>query len=154
MMECYCNSRVSYTDCCEPLHLGKQLAANPEQLMRSRYSAYCIKRWDYILNTYAAQPRARLSTSELAHSAGDTQWITLVINSLPAQDKVEFSAYYADGNALSVLRETSRFVQEDGVWRYLDGELHNCCGKVTIGRNDPCICASGRKFKQCCYQKL
>lgn len=24
-------------------------------------------------------------------------------------------------------------------------------GRVKIGRNDPCACGSGKKFKKCCY---
>lgn len=26
-------------------------------------------------------------------------------------------------------------------------------GSVKIGRNDPCACGSGKKFKKCCYAK-
>ena len=25
---------------------------------------------------------------------------------------------------------------------------------VKIGRNDPCVCGSGKKFKKCCIEKL
>ena len=26
--------------------------------------------------------------------------------------------------------------------------------KMTIGRNDPCVCGSGKKFKKCCANKV
>jgi len=29
----------------------------------------------------------------------------------------------------------------------------NDTGRVKIGRNDPCACGSGKKFKKCCYTR-
>ena len=31
-------------------------------------------------------------------------------------------------------------------------EVFEKTGKAKIGRNDPCLCASGRKFKHCCMR--
>jgi preprotein translocase subunit SecA len=37
--------------------------------------------------------------------------------------------------------------------KYADEELHTPVRKeVTIGRNDPCTCGSGKKYKKCCGQ--
>ncbi|MEZ5505160.1 MAG: YchJ family metal-binding protein [Gammaproteobacteria bacterium] len=44
------------------------------------------------------------------------------------------------------LHERSRFVKEDGRWFYLDGEM---LPLPSPGRNDPCWCGSGQKFKKC-----
>ena len=38
--KCPCGAGASYLTCCAPLHLGQRAAASPEQLMRSRYSAF------------------------------------------------------------------------------------------------------------------
>ena len=50
--------------------------------------------------------------------------------------------------------ETSDFETEAGEWRYTTGLLHDDTGKLSIGRNDACLCDSGKKFKQCCLKRL
>ncbi|WP_438499097.1 SEC-C metal-binding domain-containing protein [Alteromonas australica] len=32
--------------------------------------------------------------------------------------------------------------------------MHDDCGKLKYGRNLPCLCHSGKKFKQCCANKM
>ena len=62
------------------------------------------------------------------------------------------------------MQERSRFVRENGLWFYIDGEfpeqsqpepeidprLNQTVESFKIGRNDPCICGSGKKYKKCC----
>ena len=40
--ECPCGSGTPYDACCGVLHRGERQAATPEELMRSRYSAYAL----------------------------------------------------------------------------------------------------------------
>ncbi|MGE4560981.1 MAG: YchJ family metal-binding protein, partial [Desulfobulbus sp.] len=74
---------------------------------------------------------------------------------------VEFRATALADERLIVLRERSRFVREQGAWRYVDGEFieeeqpvaavpSSPAKAKKVGRNDPCPCGSGRKFKKCC----
>lgn len=35
---------------------------------------------------------------------------------------------------------------------YIEGEAGNIVRKDKVGRNDPCICGSGKKYKKCCGQ--
>ncbi|RDV27411.1 hypothetical protein DXV75_05110 [Alteromonas aestuariivivens] len=153
---CYCGSQRAFVDCCGPLISAQIAAPSPESLMRSRYTAYCLGNYDYILATYAQAPRSALSIASLEDSARGTQWLTLIVHPSPTllPSQVEYSAYYfLPGKKLGVLHETSNFVMEDNQWRYLDGELHDDCGTVNQGRNDKCVCGSGKKFKQCCLNK-
>ncbi|MEC9085421.1 MAG: SEC-C metal-binding domain-containing protein, partial [Pseudomonadota bacterium] len=46
------------------------------------------------------------------------------------------------------LEERSDFSKENGRWFYREGETRE--GVLKPGRNDPCPCGSGRKFKACC----
>ena len=51
------------------------------------------------------------------------------------------------------LHEVSRFVREHSRWQYLDGRIipaDRPAARVKTGRNDPCPCGSGRKYKKCC----
>ena len=52
-------------------------------------------------------------------------------------------------------REHSRFEREAGEWRFLAGEVEISGPEQRrpvprVGRNDPCPCGSGRKYKKCC----
>lgn len=50
-MNCPCKSNLSYDACCKPYHDGSINPETPEKLMRSRYSAYALKKIDYIMKT-------------------------------------------------------------------------------------------------------
>ena len=51
-------------------------------------------------------------------------------------------------------REQSYFKKIDGEWRFIDGEIEKNKPfhreEPKIGRNDPCPCGSGKKYKKCC----
>ncbi len=89
--------------------------------MRSRYTAYVLKLEDYLLSTW--HPRTRPAELELA--ASPRRWLGLKIlqhEPLTADSAiVEFIARYKAGGAVREMRETSRFVCENGRWLYIDG---------------------------------
>ena len=120
--------------------------------MRSRYVAYTIRDNDYLLKTWHASTRPE----ELPAADDNVTWTGLQI--LATQDGlehdhqgvVEFRAKCrVDGNA-SGLDEASDFVKEDGRWFYVDGHAISPVKSNKIGRNDPCPCGSGKKYKKCC----
>ena len=154
MSLCWCGSGKTANHCCSPYLSDEHKPETPEQLMRSRYSAYCCQDYQYILRTYSREKQSSLSVALLEESAQDSRWIGLRILSIPSPRQVEFVAYYIDGKQFYQMHETSNFVQEAGHWRYVDGTLHEDCGKVSIKRNDSCFCGSGKKHKQCCLTKL
>lgn len=153
-MKCYCNSGRLFSACCQPILQGMKTATTPECLMRSRFTAYALSDYDYILTTYASAPRATLSQHDLRASAEQTKWLSLNIIALPSPHQVEFKAWYGENGKLGLLHETSSFTLEDDAWRYVSGNLHPDTGYIKKGRNEPCICLSGKKFKQCCMAKL
>ncbi len=108
--------------------------------MRSRYSAYVLKLSDYLLDTWHASTRPL----NLDISSDDTPWLRLLIIATESEH-VEFAAFYRGGQ----LHEKSRFVNEEGRWYYLDGEVLPPI-EEKVGRNAPCPCGSGKKFKRCC----
>jgi len=145
---CPCGSGKTYRDCCAPLHRGESLATSAEALMRSRYSAYVLKLGDYLAATWHRSTRpAQLDIAE-----DNTPWQRLRIlatargGETDSEGVVEFAADYPGGQ----MHERSRFVREDGQWFYLDGEMLPLLPQEKVGRNEPCPCGSGRKFKKCC----
>ncbi|QPG04453.1 YchJ family protein [Salinimonas marina] len=152
-MRCYCCSSLLYADCCEPIVDKHEAASTAEALMRSRFTAYCLQKYQYIVDTYSADERAGLIAEDIAKSAADTRWFALNINETnTAAQTVEFSAFFFEKNKTGKLHETSEFVLENNQWRYRSGTIHNDSGMMKIGRNDPCPCLSNKKFKQCCAQ--
>lgn len=112
--DCPCGSPW-YDDCCGALHRGERQAASPEELMRSRFSAYALGESDYVWRTW--HPRTRPDNVNLDP---ETRWTRLeIINSTDAM--VEFRAHFEGLGATGVLHERSRFAERAGRWFYLDG---------------------------------
>lgn len=158
-MLCPCGCEQAYNDCCQAIIMAEKLAETPEQLMRSRYSAYAKKNAEYIYHTYAFASQKEQSIDDIAQWAQQTQWLKLVIhfasdhqqdlaNNMKSQ--VEFSAFYQHQRQIWHMRERSNFVIEDNAWRYLDGEVSDSLALARPKRNEQCFCGSKKKFKQCC----
>ena len=114
--------------------------------MRSRYSAFVQKREAYLLATW--HPDTRPANLDLSDSPA---WASLqVFDSDQAGDtgRVHFRALYRAGAGWGYLEEHSEFRRLDGRWLYLSGTTRE--GLLKCGRNDPCPCGSGRKYKACC----
>lgn len=145
---CPCQSGLTYQDCCAPLHEQTTTAQTAEQLMRSRYAAYVMAKIDYLIETMHPSQRHPDDRAQLQRSIETTQWLGLQIRSHQQQQdqaEVEFIAFYQD-NPIGQLHERSYFVRENDRWFYIDGVF---LPPVKLGRNDPCFCGSGKKFKRC-----
>ena len=150
MSQCPCGSSLSLPQCCGALHAG-QAAATTEQLMRSRYSAFVLGLGEYLVHSWHPDYLGPLTVEELSQT--DTNWDGLEILAAqggPADETgmVEFKAWFWEGDKRHCLHERSRFVRYQGRWVYTDGEQDPV--PLRVGRNDPCPCGSGKKFKKCC----
>jgi SEC-C motif-containing protein len=121
---CPCGNASGYARCCGPLHEGLP-ASSAEALMRSRYSAYVLKREDYLLATW--HPSTRPAHLKLATQQPAPSWLGLSVKRHEegaTQAVVEFVARlrYGGGRAQR-LHEVSRFLREDGRWYYVDGKI-------------------------------
>lgn len=121
--------------------------------MRSRYTAYVLADVPYLIKTTHSTLAAQTLPAEVERFAKGVEWRRLeVIDALAggpedAVGQVEFRAWYKSGGQLECIWERSRFEREGGRWRYHSGQHR---GQPKIGRNDPCPCGSGAKFKKCC----
>ena len=124
-MLCYCGSAKTFTLCCQPFLTGLATPSNCEVLMRSRYSAYCLRDIDYIYRTYHSSCRADNPKQALAAFADNSHFIALKVLSCEQscqQGYVSFNVRYIQQNVLYEFTERSRFVLEDA-WYYVDGVL-------------------------------
>lgn len=123
--KCYCCSRKSFQDCCEPIIKGIKNAATAEELMRSRFSSYVLHEVDYLLATTHISQRGYHSKTEILNWASSNQWMQLeIIHS--AGNTVEFKAYFLDSKLQKQIHhERSTFRLENERWFYLDGKFFN-----------------------------
>lgn len=124
---CPCESGATYIACCAR-YLDDGLApATAEQLMRSRYVAYVLRREDYLLRTWHPSTRPRA----LALADESIKWLGLKVLQAQAggvgddRGVVEFVARYKSGGRAARLHERSRFAREGGQWSYVDGTIQD-----------------------------
>ena len=159
MKKCPCGSGRSYSDCCKPYISGKAKAPTAEALMRSRYSAYAEHEIDYIINSCVQRGKEDIDYKSTREWSEKSQWLGLeIINCekgsiTDTEGTVEFKAKYEQNGLKEVHHETARFTKKDGAWLYSGGRVTpNTVVRSTpkTGRNDPCPCGSGKKYKFCC----
>ncbi len=160
--KCFCGTTKSFSACCQPFINKEKLPQTPEQLMRSRFSAYATGNGQYIYDTYAKSSQVSQSVKELNEWSEACKWIALQIHSInnndvieneSAEQFVEFSAFYIADGVLCELRENSRFVFETPLfestlkndkreleWRYIDGDIVKHDELATIKRKELCPC--------------
>ena len=112
----------AYANCCGRFIDNDDVPQTAEQLMRSRYSAYVLRREPYLKATWHASTRP----ADAVAQDDDTKWLGLEVKKhVPAGDAatVEFVARYKIGGRAHRLHEVSRFVREDGRWFYVDGSF-------------------------------
>ena len=160
MAECPCGSGRAFEDCCSPLISGEQAAATAEALMRSRYSAYVTGVVEYLGDTLHPDHRSDYDAAATRKWAEESQWCGLEIRSVEQGKEgdetgtVEFVASYKADGTIRHHHEFSRFLRQRGRWYYVDGKMAPpetvIRSEPRVGRNDPCPCGSGKKYKKCC----
>lgn len=121
MKNCYCGSELPFENCCKPIIAGAKKAIAAEQLMRSRYSAYCAQAADYLVETTHLSTRKFHKKAAILEWSKSNTWLKLEIIS-STENTVEFKAYYLDESLKATIHhEKSSFVFEEGIWFYVDG---------------------------------
>lgn len=153
---CPCGTGLELDACCGPILDGVP-APTALALMRSRYTAYVRGAVDYLVETHDAPTRAGLDRAAIAAWSRETEWLGLeildTVRGGEADDEgiVEFVARGRTRGAPFAQRERSRFRRAGGRWYYVDGTVvrERARAAPTPGRNDPCPCGSGMKYKRC-----
>jgi SEC-C motif-containing protein len=129
--------------------------------MRSRYTAYVRGDIDYLQETLAPERRESFHREAATGWSKNSQWLGLEIESTEngrpgdATGHVEFAAHYIADGLRQIHRERSlfRYDETDRRWYFVEGEMRKNAPAVRetrVGRNDPCPCGSGKKYKKCC----
>ncbi|MBW1893780.1 MAG: YchJ family protein [Deltaproteobacteria bacterium] len=160
MERCPCDSGKEYKDCCEPFLTGVSSAQTAEALMRSRYTAFSKGEVDYILQSLHPDKREQHEEKTIRNWALKSEWIGLEIVEIDKgapddnEGKVEFIAKYRQKGRRESHHELAEFKKENGKWYFYDGQAvipdQFIRSTPKVGRNDPCPCGSGKKYKKCC----
>ena len=119
-IECPCGLGKVYDECCGKYHKGDEVPVIAEALMRSRYSAYAMKKVDYIIKT-ALVSDDRTAIEEWMNRVKFVKLEVVRTQRGKALDKkgvVEFKAWFEDEGKTELLHEVSAFVKRKGRWFY------------------------------------
>ena len=157
---CPCGSGRAFELCCEPYLLGRLPAPTAEALMRSRYTAYALCSIDYLYKTSGKRVRKEFDAEGSKRWAEAAEWSGLEVLAIEGggeQDDaghIEFIAHYSIKDQTFNHHEHAQFAKIDGEWFFMDGEVIGPAPErreaPKVGRNEPCPCGSGKKFKKCC----
>ncbi len=159
-MSCPCGSGLDYSKCCERFISGKEQVSTAEELMRARYTAYSKVEMDFIEKSHDPKNKKENDMEGNRQWAEQTTWMELQIlnteNGGPEDESgmVEFKARYDAGEGEQWHHEMSYFNKRNGQWYFNDSKNPQQTTVVRegkkVGRNDPCPCESGKKYKKCC----
>jgi len=130
--------------------------------MRSRYSAYVEHAVDYIINTCVHRGKDDIDYKSTRDWSEKSTWLGLKIIAAEnggfadSEGTVEFEATYERDGLKDIHHEKAKFKKENGEWLYDEGHVTPLTivrAGPKIGRNDPCPCGSGKKYKHCCLGK-
>jgi SEC-C motif-containing protein len=155
MNDCPCKSGQEFDACCGALLKGT-LASTPEALMRARFTAFVTGDIDFLERTMAGAALEDYDRHavEKAMAGVEGQGVEVRAASSDGDEaSVEYIARFKSNGKPIAHHERASFQRRDGVWLYVDGEV-NPKGPPRqvdkVGRNDPCPCGSGKKYKKCC----
>ena len=159
MTLCPCGSGEPLASCCSPFIDGGQQAETAEQLMRARYAAHALAKMEFIFNTHHPASRNEIDKAATTKWASESEWLGLDIRNVDTSaentTRIEFTATYRDANKQRhTHHEVGVFEKYHGQWYFRDAEVPTVeqyrREQPKQGRNDPCACGSGKKYKKCC----
>ena len=162
MSLCPCGSSLEFEACCGPIIAGAS-APTAEALMRSRYSAYVKHDFAHLEKTLSEAQRKDFDLADAKRWAETSEWLGLTIHQVEKgaaadnEGMVHFTARFKNEGKEHDHNEAAVFTREEGKWVYagLLQQKGQTIRRETpkVGRNDPCPCGSGKKYKKCCGAK-
>ncbi len=160
METCPCCSGVDFEACCGPYLNGDAKPPTAEALMRSRYTAYANGNIDYIRKTTHNSALPEFDEDAARKWSKESSWQGLEIISVTGgeegdtEGEVEFVARYTQRDEEETHHEKAIFKKEGQRWFFVDGRMVGAGTYIRpvpkVGRNEPCSCGSGKKYKKCC----
>jgi SEC-C motif-containing protein len=151
---------LAFDGCCQPVIKGDRAASTAEELMRARYTAYTQVELDFLRESVHPDHRRDDDSEGARDWAENSVWHGLEIIGTQGggpddeSGQVEFVASYTFAGEDKQYHEVAEFRRDKGNWYFTQGRPGVKKPVVRTGprtgRNDPCPCGSGKKFKRCC----
>lgn len=129
---------------------------DPRDLLEARYKAFIEGNIDFICETHHPDTRGNLDRAALEAWSKNSEWLGMKIDREEERDGkvfLDFTVRYRQGVETFTQREWAEFRKLEDAWYYFDSEFpkpETLRKTNVVGRNDPCPCGSGKKFKKCC----
>lgn len=121
---CRCGSKLALEICCGKYLAGNALPETPEQLMRSRYTAFALNNVEYIGQTMMFANSGSFDATEVSADNKLLKWLKLDVIRHEYVDEsngvVEFKAYYRANGKKNCLHEVREFRKVAGKWFYIN----------------------------------
>ncbi|PIR20933.1 MAG: hypothetical protein COV45_03465 [Deltaproteobacteria bacterium CG11_big_fil_rev_8_21_14_0_20_47_16] len=159
MANCACGSAQKLDDCCGRYLKGTANPPTAEALMRARYTAYTQCDIDFVARTNDPNNKEPFDADSAREWAKSSKWLGLEVvktekgGVADSQGKVEFIARFRVEGEDHEHHEIGFFRRRGDNWYFVEGKTPGVTVRKetpTPGRNDPCSCGSGKKFKKCC----
>lgn len=160
--DCACGSGETFQHCCAPYIVGTKQPETAERLLRSRYTAFSKHQVDYILSTHHPEKAKEVTREAIDQWSRQSKWLGLTVikgergGEADEDGEIEFIARYQQDGKVHDHHEVSLFKKHEGKWYFFDVTKYRQEPirrvEPKTGRNDPCPCGSGKKYKKCCAE--
>lgn len=136
--------------------MSKDWPKSAKALLEARYQAFLNGDVDFIVESHHPENRKNLERDALEAWSRESRWEGLSIEEVEEGKEttfITFTVRYGRGAETINHRERAEFRLVEGKWFYFDSEFPKpkTIKRDTdqVGRNEPCPCGSGKKFKKC-----
>jgi len=160
MKQCPCGSGQTYEKCGKPIISGERNANTAEQAMRARYTAHVKVELDFLQSSMHPDKRDAYDRDVARQWSENAEWQGLDIIEVKGggagddEGEVEFIARFGWQGEDKEHHERAYFKKVESTWYFYSGDEVKPEPYIRIepkvGRNDPCPCGSGKKYKKCC----
>ncbi|MCP5468156.1 MAG: SEC-C domain-containing protein [Deltaproteobacteria bacterium] len=137
----------------------KNWPQSARELLEARYQAFKDGNIDFIVETTHPETREQHDRKEIEAWANNSEWLGLEIEKEENESDyswINFTVNYREKDKEETVEHEERalFRQHEGRWYYVDSTFPKAKTyrreEKKVGRNDPCTCGSGKKYKKCC----
>ncbi len=129
----------------------------PKELLKARYQAFVKGDVDFIVESCHPQIRAKQDQKSIEAWSRNADWKGLAIEHEEADEDrafIDFTVRFVESGENVEHKEKAEFRKKDDRWYYFDSKFSRPepirRDSEKVGRNDPCPCGSGKKYKKCC----
>ncbi len=139
------------------MHMDIRLAVLPQQLIRARFAAMAMGNMDFFRQSIVRKHRHLLKTDEVRETFARQVFHSITLTHVERKGFLRHRAVVHSRIVMGRLSkpvthaERTYLKRELGAWRIIHiDHMETGIPEPKNGRNVPCPCGSGQKYKRCC----